>query len=61
VKDAKLIPLWTACRQTLAGFRRWSAAHVPRAQNSVADAFANQAIDRTNAGGPAVMVHRPGE
>jgi ribonuclease HI len=56
VKDTKLIPLWTACRQTLAGFDRWSAAHVPRAQNSVADALANQAIDRVNAGGPAVVV-----
>ena len=59
VKDSKLIPLWTACRRTLAGFERWSAAHVPRAQNSVADALANQAIDRVNAGGPAVVVQRP--
>jgi ribonuclease H / adenosylcobalamin/alpha-ribazole phosphatase len=58
VKDAKLIPLWTACRRTLAGFARWSAAHVPRAQNSVADALANEAIDRVNAGGPAVVVRR---
>ena len=49
VKDAKLIPLWTACRRTLAGFERWSAAHVPRAQNSVADALANEAIDRVSA------------
>lgn len=60
VKDAKLIPLWTAARRTLGGFDRWSAAHVPRAQNSVADAFANEAIDRTHAGGPSVVVHRPG-
>jgi probable phosphoglycerate mutase len=59
VKDVKLIPLWTACRQTLAGFDRWSAGHVPRAQNSVADALANQAIDRVSAGGPAVVVTRP--
>ena len=59
VKDAKLIPLWTACRRTLAGFERWSAAHVPRAQNAVADALANEAIDRVNAGGPAVVVRRP--
>ena len=56
VKDAKLIPLWTACRQMLAGFERWSAAHVPRAQNSIADALANQAIDRVAAGGPAAVV-----
>jgi len=40
VKDAKLIPLWTAARRSLGGFTRWSATHVPRAQNSVADALA---------------------
>jgi len=61
VKDAKLIPLWTAARRTLAGFDRWSAAHVPRAQNSVADALANEAIDRVSAGGPASVVRRPGD
>lgn len=61
VKDAKLIPLWTACRQTLAGFDRWNAAHVPRSQNSVADALANQAIDRVSVGGPAVVVVRPND
>lgn len=60
VKDAKLIPLWAACRQTLAGFERWSATHVPRAQNSVADALANEAIDRVGAGGPVAIVRRPG-
>lgn len=59
VKDAKLIPLWARARQTLAGFRRWSAAHVPRAQNSIADALANEAIDRAHAGGPASVVVRP--
>jgi probable phosphoglycerate mutase len=60
VRDVKLIPLWTACRQTLAGFERWSAMHVPRAQNSVADALANEAIDRVTVGGPPVVVRRPG-
>jgi len=59
VKDAKLIPLWTAARRTLAGFDRWSAAHVPRALNTVADALANEAIDRAQAGGPASVVRRP--
>jgi ribonuclease HI len=59
VKDLKLIPLWTTCRQTLGGFERWSAVHVPRVQNSVADALANQAIDRVQAGGPALVVRRP--
>ena len=59
VKDAKLIPLWAAARGILGGFRRWTAAHVPRAQNSVADALANEAIDRVQAGGPASVVRRP--
>ena len=60
VKDAKLIPLWSAARGTLSGFERWSATHVPRARNSVADALANEAIDRAQAGGPASVVRRPG-
>ena len=60
VKDAKLIPLWSAARATLGGFERWSATHVPRALNSVADALANQAIDRAQAGGPASVVRKPG-
>ncbi len=59
VKDAKLLPLWSAARKTLAGFDRWTAAHVPRAQNSVADRLANEAIDRAQAGGPATVVRRP--
>jgi ribonuclease HI len=59
VKDSKLIPLWTAARKTLAGFDRWSATHVPRALNSVADRLANEAIDRAEAGGPASVVRRP--
>ncbi len=58
VKDAKLIPLWARARQTLGEFARWTAAHVPRAQNSVADALANEAIDRAHAGGPASVVRR---
>ena len=59
VKDAKLIPLWAAARGTLGGFRRWTANHVPRAQNTVADALANEAIDRAQAGGPASVIRRP--
>jgi probable phosphoglycerate mutase len=58
VKDAKLIPLWAACRQLLARLDRWSATHVPRAQNTVADALANEAIDRVAGGGPASVVVR---
>ena len=60
VKDTKLIPLWTSARRSLAAFDRWSATHVPRAQNSVADALCNLAIDRAMAGGPASVVVRPG-
>ena len=60
VKDSKLIPLWSASRATLSGFDRWTATHVPRAKNSVADALANEAIDRAQAGGPASVTRRPG-
>ena len=55
VKDAKLAPLHAAARATLAGFTRWTARHVPRAQNGAADALANEAIDRVAAGGPTVV------
>ena len=61
VKDVKLKPLWA---EVLRGLRRlpagWTAAHVRREQNTVADALANEAIDRAQAGGPAVVVRRPG-
>ena len=60
VKDAKLRLLWaevlTLLRQLPDG---WTAAHVPRAQNSLADAMCNEAIDRVMAGGPASVVRRP--
>ena len=52
VKDAKLQPLWAEAKGRLARLRRWSATHVPRAQNSAADALANEALDRVAAGGP---------
>ena len=52
VKDAKLQPLWAEAKSILAGFRVWSATHVPRAQNSAADRLANEALDRVAAGGP---------
>lgn len=61
VKDAKLIPLRAEAVARLGGFRRWSARHVPRAQNRAADALANEALDRVAAGGPAMVVLRPGE
>ncbi len=59
VKDAKLQPLHAEARRLLHGFDRWTAVHVPRAQNSAADALCNEAIDRALAGGPASVVRRP--
>jgi ribonuclease HI len=53
VKDPKLQPLWSDARARLSAFRRWSATHVPRAQNATADRLANEALDRVAAGGPA--------
>ena len=59
VKDAKLIPLHAEAKARLARFSRWSATHVPRAQNKQADALCNEAIDRAQAGGARVVVIRP--
>ena len=59
VKDAKLRPLFEAARSILDRLDRWSVRHVPRAENSAADALANAAIDRVAAGGPAVVIERP--
>jgi len=59
VKDAKLVPLNAEARARLARFGRWAATHVPRAQNKQADALCNEAIDRVQAGGRAVVVTRP--
>ena len=59
VKDAKLIPLHADCKTRLSNLARWTADHVPRAQNKQADALCNEAIDRALAGGPRVVVVRP--
>jgi ribonuclease H / adenosylcobalamin/alpha-ribazole phosphatase len=59
VKDSKLIPLHADVRVRLGRFARWSATHVPRAQNRQADALCNEAIDRAQAGGAGVVVVRP--
>ncbi len=61
VKDAKLIPLHAEAATRLGRFRRWSARHVPRSENKAADALANEALDRVAAGGPAVVIRRPGD
>jgi ribonuclease HI len=60
VKDLKLRPLWAeALRQLRTLPNGWTASHVPRAQNSLADAMCNDAIDRVLAGGPPSVVVRP--
>jgi probable phosphoglycerate mutase len=59
VKDAKLIPLHAEAKARLSRFARWTANHVPRAQNKQADALCNEAIDRALSGGPWVAVIRP--
>jgi ribonuclease HI len=60
VKDAKLRPLWAEALRRLRELPEgWVAGHVPRAQNSLADAMCNEAIDRVMAGGPASVVVRP--
>lgn len=45
VKDLKLRRLYDEASRTLAGFRRWTAVHEPRARNRAADALANLALD----------------
>jgi ribonuclease HI len=60
VKDLKLRPLWAEALRLLRTLPDgWVAAHVPRAQNSLADAMCNEAIDRVMAGGPESVVRRP--
>jgi ribonuclease HI len=47
VKDLKLIPLHAIVMQQLKLIKSWKVEHVPREQNCMADALANQAIDRS--------------
>ena len=59
VKDLKLRPLWAEALRLLRTLPDgWVAAHVPRAQNSAADAMCNEAIDRVMAGGPESVVRK---
>jgi ribonuclease HI len=60
VKDAKLRPLWADALHLLRALPAgWSAIHAPRADNVLADALANEALDRVAAGGPTSVVRRP--
>jgi len=45
VKHAQLKPLYEEARLALAGFTAWRVRHVPRAENALADALANEALD----------------
>ncbi|HJP90114.1 MAG TPA: ribonuclease HI family protein [Candidatus Limnocylindrales bacterium] len=60
VKDVKLRLLWAEVLRLLRQLPDgWTASHVPRAQNSLADAKCNEAIDRVMAGGPDSVWVRP--
>jgi len=45
VKSRRLMPLFLRAREMLQEFAAWRAEHVPREQNSRADALANEAMD----------------
>ncbi len=45
VKHEQLLPLYQKACAMLAAFADWNAIHVPRADNALADALANQGID----------------
>jgi len=49
VRNPKLIPLYKRILDLRSRFDRVALVHVPRAQNSVADALANEALDRRGA------------
>jgi ribonuclease H / adenosylcobalamin/alpha-ribazole phosphatase len=59
LRDANLAPLWAQARRMLDALPDgWTAMHVPRAQNTIADALANEAIDRVAAGGAPSVIRR---
>ena len=45
VKSPHLIPLYRALQDMLKKLRKWEVIHVPREENSRADALANMGID----------------
>ena len=50
VKNPKLVPLHNRILALRSRLDRLHAVHVPRAQNKVADALANEALDNASAG-----------
>jgi ribonuclease HI len=49
VKSADLQPLYERARAALGDFDRWTVRSVPRAENEIADALVNDAIDARTA------------
>jgi ribonuclease HI len=49
VRAANLLPFYQRARSLLAAFPKAAVRHVPRAQNSRADALANEALDQARA------------
>jgi len=52
VRSPSLRPLFTEARGLLASFRRYSLTHLPREENTEADAMSNRAIDERLDGEP---------
>jgi putative NIF3 family GTP cyclohydrolase 1 type 2/ribonuclease HI len=59
VRHPAIAPLFRQAQAELAGFRRWSIRHEPRAANRAADALANLALDDPPAAAAAESVHLP--
>ncbi len=53
VRSAKLAPLHAEAVTLMASFQQCTLTHVPREQNTAADALANAALDREAASGLA--------
>jgi ribonuclease HI len=47
VKAPQLLPLFERAKQLLKQFKSFEVVHIPRAENSLADALANEALDNS--------------
>jgi queuosine biosynthesis protein QueD len=61
VKSERMKPLFTEVRQLLEGFGSYSVQHVPREQNSAADALANEAMDARGSVGDFAVAYESGD
>jgi dinuclear metal center YbgI/SA1388 family protein len=59
VRHPAIAPLVRQAQAELAGFRRWSVRHEPRAANRAADALANLALDDPSAAAAAERIALP--